>query len=122
MKKPVIWGLIIAFIVLLPIGLGYTWYHSNYGTTAYYTKITTTGERKTEKDSSGKTYVYYHYSQPTYNENGNKKTLTFNTVRPRPLKMNAYLKIGYNDNRQRVINWEKVDQRDVPKAALTQMK
>ncbi|MDV0430505.1 YxeA family protein [Lactiplantibacillus sp. DA1] len=121
MKKAGIWGLIITIIVLIPVGLGFNWYHSNYGTTAYYTQITTKGERKTGKDDSGKAYVYYHYSQPGYSDNGAKKALSFDSVLPRSLKMGAYLKVGYNDKRQQVINWEKVNHKDVPKAALNKI-
>ncbi|KLD57132.1 hypothetical protein WP50_36045, partial [Lactiplantibacillus plantarum] len=80
-------------------------------------RITTKGERKTGKDDSGKPYVYYHYSQPGYSDNGVKKELTFDSVLPRSLKMHAYLKVGYNDKRQQVINWEKVDRKDIPQAA-----
>lgn len=121
MKTAGIWGLIITIIVLIPVDLGFNWYHSNYGTTAYYTQITTKGERKTGKDDSGKAYVYYHYSQPGYSDNGAKKDLSFDSVLPRSLKMGAYLKVGYNDKRQQVINWEKVNHKDVPKAALNKI-
>ncbi|RDF81033.1 YxeA family protein [Lactiplantibacillus plantarum] len=121
MKKAGILGLIITIIVLVPVGLGFNWYHSNYGTKTYYTQITTKGERKTGKDDSGKPYVYYHYSQPRYSDNGVKKELTFDSVLPRSLKMHAYLKVGYNDKRQQVINWEKVDRKDIPQAALNRI-
>ena len=50
-----------------------------------------------------------------------KKELTFDSVLPRSLKMHAYLKVGYNDKRQQVINWEKVDQKDIPQAALNRI-
>ncbi|TAS64325.1 hypothetical protein BV266_12570, partial [Lactiplantibacillus plantarum] len=40
---------------------------------------------------------------------------------PRSLKMHAYLKVGYNDKRQQVINWEKVDRKDIPQAALNRI-
>lgn len=66
-------------------------------------------------------YVYYHYSQPGYSDNGVKKELTFDSVLPRSLKMHAYLKVGYNDKRQQVINWEKVNQKDIPQAALNRI-
>ncbi|MCG0900018.1 extracellular protein [Lactiplantibacillus plantarum] len=36
MKKAGILGLIITIIVLVPVGLGFNWYHSNYGTKTYY--------------------------------------------------------------------------------------
>ncbi|EOA09365.1 YxeA family protein [Pediococcus acidilactici] len=102
-------------------GGAYFWYKSNYGTENYYTQITNQGTKIVEKDDSGSQVVDYMYHQPIYDQNGQKVMAKFRGGLGRPLKLHAYLKVGYNTKRHQVISWEKVAKKDVPKAALKQL-
>ncbi|WP_283679187.1 YxeA family protein [Lentilactobacillus sp. Marseille-Q4993] len=109
----------VSTIILILIFLGifggaYFYYNQNYGGDQYYTKITNNG-KKMERDSGS---VYYHYNLPSYNKDGQKNNIKFNSYDlDRPLKKNAYLKIKYNQHRKEVLSWEKVDANKVPTAA-----
>lgn len=121
MRKRVIASGIIVAIFLFIFGGAYFWYKSNYGTENYYTQITNQGTKIVEKDGSGNQVVDYMYHQPIYDQNGQQVMAKFRGGLERPLKLHAYLKVGYNTKRHQVISWEKVAKKDVPKAALKQL-
>jgi uncharacterized protein (TIGR01655 family) len=121
MKKGIIISSIVTLLLLIGFGSAYYWYNINYGTEDYYTQITTNGTKRIDHDDQGKRHVSYDYHQAIYNQKGEAITTEFNSVMARPLKRNAYLKVGYNPKRHRVINWEKVNRHDVPKKALQQL-
>ncbi|GEP20230.1 YxeA family protein [Pediococcus argentinicus] len=118
MKKGMITGIIVAIIAVIGFGGAYYWYQLNYGATDYYTQITTGGTKQVKKFDNGSKYTIYHYDQPIYDKNGDSVKTEFNSVEDHPLKMNAYIKVGYNKHREQVLNWEKVDHNQVPKKAL----
>lgn len=117
MKK---WLIIGGILLVIAGGAGF-WYQGNYGTVPYYTKVANQGTRVEDHFDNGDPANYYRYQQATYSEKGTAKELTFTTIEDKPLKMGAYLKIGYNENHQEVINWEEVSEQDVPKAALEKL-
>jgi uncharacterized protein (TIGR01655 family) len=118
MRKGIIASSIVIILILLTFGSAYFWYDANYGTQNYYTQITDKGTKILEKDDSNNQHVNYIYQQPIYNRDGQRVDAQFKSNMERPLKLHAYLKIGYNAKRKRVISWEKVAKKDVPKAAL----
>lgn len=121
MKKGIIISGIVTVLLLVTFGGAYYWYNANYGTESYYTQIVTNGTKSVDTDDNGNKYVHYSYNQAIYNKDGQKIMTEFNSVEARPLKRNAYLKIGYNAHRKQVISWEKVDKQNVPKKALDKL-
>ncbi len=93
---------------------------TNYGGTTYYTKITNAGQQATDHDQDGNKYTIYAYDLPGYDEKGSLQQLKFNANQDRPLKMNAYLKVIYNDKKG-VTDWQRVPRAEVPKAALAKL-
>lgn len=89
--------------------------------TTYYTKITNKGKKIIEKTNRGESITDYEYTLKAADDQGNVKNISFKGNRDRPLKMYAYLKVGYNAKKG-VINWEEVQQKDVPAKALAKIK
>lgn len=88
-------------------GIGYKVYDDNYGTTDYFTKIYTDGERMSVPiDSGGQTY-HYTYNLKFINTDKQVKELEFNSVKDKPLKKDAYLKAKINPKKG-VMGWEEV--------------
>ena len=117
-----IWALVIAVIILLIPLAGYQfWYVPNYSGDDYYTYVGDSYKEIIEKDDSGNDYRAYYYNQKSYDKNGNEKLLKFDSALGRPIKPNNYLKVTYNDKRQRVMAWEKVQKSQVPRKPLEQI-
>lgn len=112
--------------ILIPIVIlaGGSWgvYNYYYGGEAYYTQITTSGEKKDEKTNSGEAMTIYYYQQPAFNKNGEEKTVELNESRDQPLRMKAYLKLKVNPRRKGVISWNEVTEKEVPEKALEKLK
>ncbi|HBK3292593.1 TPA: YxeA family protein [Enterococcus faecalis] len=108
--------------ILIPIVIlaGGSWGVYNGGE-AYYTQITTSGEKKDEKTNSGEAMTIYYYQQPAFNKNGEEKTVELNESRDQPLRMKAYLKLKVNP-RKGVISWNEVTEKEVPEKALEKLK
>ncbi|UYN57870.1 YxeA family protein [Lacticaseibacillus chiayiensis] len=106
--------MLIGLIALIVLGFGAmkAYQHFSYGGPSYYTRITETG--KASNDSEGN--KQYAYQLTGYDEKGQAKQLKFKVFRDRPLKMNAYLKMTYNEKRG-ITRWQGVPSKDVPKAA-----
>lgn len=106
---------IIAFLIVLIIFIGGSFYTYNYfyGGETYYTKIVSDGEKSTETAENGDIVTFYTYNQAAYNDDGQEKDVTLHEARENPLKMDAYLKMVVND-RKGVISWEEVTQADLP--------
>lgn len=119
MKKVLI---VIGIIILIGIGsLVYVYQHSYTGD-YYYTKVVNEGEKKIEKIDTGEKIASYDYTLKSVDEKGDSKTLSFSAIdRDKPLKMNAYLKLEYN-NIKGVLNWEEVKKEEVPKEAMNVLK
>ncbi|GAF39757.1 hypothetical protein FC83_GL001327 [Agrilactobacillus composti DSM 18527 = JCM 14202] len=119
MKKFLI-GVGVFILVLLAAGGVFAYFYTRG--TPYYTQITTTGRQFDVIDDDGvKRDIDFAYNQMAYDQDGHGKELDFNGHKSRPLKMNAYLKISYNKDRDRVLSWEQVSKADVPKAALSKL-
>lgn len=117
-----IWVSLITVIVLLIPLCGYEfWYVPNYGGDDYYTYVGDSYKEIIEKDDSGNDYREYYYNQNSYDKNGNQKLLKFNSALGRPIKANNYLKVTYNQKRDQVISWEKVQKYQVPRKSLEQI-
>ncbi|MEA0973136.1 YxeA family protein [Lacticaseibacillus paracasei] len=117
MKKVLI-GLVV--LIVLVFGGLKIFEITNYGGTTYYTKITNAGQQATDHDQDGNKYTIYAYDLPSYDEKGSLQQLKFNANQDRPLKMNAYLKVIYNDKKG-VTDWQRVPRAEVPKAALAKL-
>lgn len=91
-----------------------------YGGTTYYTKVTTGGERITQRSDQGRQDTDYRYHLTGYDEKGHSRVLAFNANKARPLKRGAYLKLVFN-HKKGVTRWEAVDSVDVPQQALSQL-
>lgn len=94
--------------------------HFIMGGTEYYVQITTDGEKIDGKDDSGNPIVSYRYELPGYDEEGDSKTLNFDSFAERPLRKTAYLKVTWNKNKG-VTSWEEVQKNQIPTKALTHL-
>ena len=102
------------FTIALLLGGYYFWYHQNYSTQEYYTRITTGGKRINVAIKSGKeSYPRYRYHLSAYNQKNEKKEVVFDSVDSTPLKKNAYLVLHVN-KKKGVIGWEEVKSSKVP--------
>lgn len=117
MKKVLI-GLVV--LVVLVFGGLKIFEITNYGGTTYYTKITNTGQRVTDRDNAGNKHISYAYDLSGFDERGGLQQLKFNANRDRPLRKNAFLKVTYNDKKG-VTSWESIPRSQVPKAALAKL-
>lgn len=86
------------------------------GGDSYYVQVTTDGIKQSERDDQGHTYTRYQYQLPGYDQNGEKKDLDFSTVKERPLRKEAFLKLTWNKNKG-VTSFEEVQEKEVPKKA-----
>lgn len=114
---------LLKILIAIVILAGGSWgvYNYYYGGEAYYTQITTSGEKKDEKTNSGEAMTIYYYQQPAFNKNGEEKTVELNESRDQPLRMKAYLKLKVNP-RKGVISWNEVTEKEVPEKALEKLK
>lgn len=118
MSKKVWAGIITVIILLVPLSIYQFWYVPNYGGDDYYTFVGDSYKEIIVKDTSGNDHREYNYSQKAYDKNGNEKLLKFYSALGRPIKANNYLKITYNQKRDQVISWEKVQKIQVPRDSL----
>lgn len=86
------------------------------GGDSYYVQVTTDGTRHDGKDDQGRTYINYHYQLPGYDQNGEEKDMDFSTVKERPLRKEAFLKLTWNKNKG-VTAFEEVQEKEIPKKA-----
>ncbi|MGM0216360.1 YxeA family protein [Enterococcus sp. AZ109] len=86
------------------------------GGDSYYVQVTTDGQKQTERDDQGQNYVNYDYVLPGYDQNGEEKDMDFSSMKNRPLRKDAFLKITWNKNKG-VTSYEEVQKKDVPKKA-----
>lgn len=107
-------------VTLLLMGGGWFWYEQSYGTTDYYTKITSKGERVSIGRGSGRERFRYKYNLASYTSDNNEKDVSFNSYGDKPLKENAYLVLHVN-NHKGVMGWEEVSPNDVPSAILNKL-
>ncbi|WP_119317753.1 YxeA family protein [Companilactobacillus formosensis] len=106
--------LIVGIILLIPF-LGYElWYVPNYAGEDYYTFVGDSYQEVIEKDDSGNDYHAYYYRQKSYDKNGKEKLLKFNSAIGRPIKPDNFIKVTYNEKRDLVLSWEKVQKNEVP--------
>ena len=106
--------LIVGIILLIPF-LGYElWYVPNYAGEDYYTFVGDSYQEVIEKDDSGNDYRAYYYRQKSYDKDGNEKLLKFNSAIGRPIKPDNFIKVTYNEKRDLVLSWEKVQKNEVP--------
>lgn len=113
---------IIIILILISIIIAlYLFIKSDYRGDHYYTKITKKGKKYSETFSDGNKITSYGYSLKAADEHGKTRTLKFNAFdRDKPLKMNAYLLLEYN-NKKGVLRWREVAQEEVPEKALAKL-
>lgn len=116
MKKLLIGGLLI---LATSAAAGY-WYLTNYGTSDYYTKITTTGQQTCIGETQRNKLYRYVYDLPGYDKDGDGVELAFRSVKNQPLKKNAYLVVHVN-SKKGVMGWEEVSADQVPDEAKEQL-
>lgn len=110
--------IIIGICVLLGL---YLLMKSEYRGDFYFTKITNKGKKEVEKFDDGSKMTSFEYSLNAANEVGDEKMVKFIAPdRTKALKMNAYLKLEYNDKKG-VLNWHEVAKAAVPAAALEKL-
>jgi uncharacterized protein (TIGR01655 family) len=113
---------IIIILILISIIIAlYLFIKSDYRGDHYYTKITKKGKKYSETFSDGNTITSYGYSLKAVDEQGSAKTLKFNAFdRDKPLKMNAYLLLEYNDKKG-VLRWREVAKDEIPVKTLNKL-
>lgn len=121
MNKKVGISLIVALIVLIPLMAYQFWYVPNFTGDDYYTYVGDSYKEIIEKDNSGADYKEYYYKQKAYDKDGNEKLLKFNSSIGRPIKADNYLKVTYNRKYDKVLSWEKVQKRQVPRKTIEQI-
>lgn len=121
MNKKVGISLIVALIVLIPLMAYQFWYVPNFTGDDYYTYVGDSYKEIIEKDDSGADYKEYYYKQKAYDKDGNEKLLKFNSSIGRPIKADNYLKVTYNRKYDKVLSWEKVQKRQVPRKTIEQI-
>ncbi|CAJ1179052.1 YxeA family protein [Companilactobacillus nantensis] len=121
MSKKIWIGLITIIILLIPLAGYQFWYVPNYRGDDYYTYVGESYKEIIEKDDAGNDHREYYYNQDGYDKSGDKKLLKFNSALGRPIKADNYLKVTYNDKKQQVISWEKVEKSSVPRKPLEQL-
>ncbi|CAJ1175986.1 hypothetical protein FD33_GL000100 [Companilactobacillus paralimentarius DSM 13238 = JCM 10415] len=121
MNKKVGISLVIALIVLIPLMAYQFWYVPNFTGDDYYTYVSDSYKEIIEKDDSGADYKEYYYKQKAYDKDGNEKLLKFNSTIGRPIKADNYLKVVYNRKYDKVLSWEKVEKKQVPRKTIEQI-
>ncbi|WP_242550252.1 YxeA family protein [Candidatus Enterococcus murrayae] len=105
-------GIFLPFFIV--ISGGYIWYHQNYGTKDYYTKITTDGTRIiTEEGGRYKPQFRYKYTLTAYDQKRHAKKVSFNSTSDTPLRKQAFLIIHVN-TKKGVLGWEEISASKVP--------
>ena len=117
MKKFILTILTVAVVLVGGFVIAEKWVK---GGAKYYVQITDKGERVEEKTASGGLFVNYRYHVNGYDEKGKTKELTFDSVEARPLKLQAYLKVTWNQKKG-VTGWEEVKKDQVPQKALSKL-
>lgn len=112
MKKFLVFLLVSGVVIGGPL----YYYYVNYNTTDYYTQINKGGKRTydTEDGNPDARHYKYEYQLESFNDKGEKRVESFNTVEDKPLKENAYLKLKIN-KKKGVMGWEEVTKDALPK-------
>lgn len=82
----------------------------------YYVEVTNKGNKKEERDDSGRTVLSYDYDLAGFDKAGKEKEMKFTAYKDRPLIQGAYLKVTWNQNRG-VTSYEQVKESDIPEKA-----
>lgn len=116
-------GILIVFLIIaVVLGILLTFiYQKSYTGVDYYTKITTNGKRIQIPIQNGAPLVDYQYNQKAYNDLGESLEVEFNANKDRPLKLNRYLKLVYNENKG-VVSWEEVSFDQLPETVQPLLK
>ncbi|MEQ6854995.1 YxeA family protein [Lysinibacillus capsici] len=85
----------------------------------YYVHITADGEVEEYKVDSGEIFKMYWYELPTYDKNGEEKTLKFSAHKN--LRQDAYLKL-YVKKETEVTSFDEVKFHELPAKVQDQMK
>lgn len=118
-KKTII---IVVFIIAIILGILLTFmYQKSYSGVNYYTKITTEGRRIKIPLENNQSLVDYQYNQTAYDDLGQAKQVEFNANKDRPLKLNSYLQLVYNEEKG-VVSWQEVNFDQLPEAVQPLLK
>jgi uncharacterized protein (TIGR01655 family) len=116
MKTKIMIGITAVVIVLIGLVCFCAWFLSGTGNTYYYTQI---DNNKIEQGDSNGGVINFHggmsysYTLPAYNENGDKKDITFGTSRE--LKEGAFIRLTVKPVRG-VLEWSEVQYDELPVA------
>ncbi len=116
MKKRIIIGITAFVIVMTGLVCFCAWFLSGAGSTYYYAQI---DNNKIEQGDLQGGVINFHggmsysYTLPAYNENGNKKDITFGTSRE--LKEGAFIRLTVMPVRG-VLEWSEVQYDELPAA------
>ena len=114
MKKKIMIGIIAVVIVVIGLICFCAWFLSGAGSTYYYAQI---DNNKVEQGDSHGGVINFHggmsysYTLPAYNENGDKKDITFGTSRE--LKEGAFIRLTVMPVRG-VLEWSEVQYDELP--------
>ncbi|MEK4029980.1 YxeA family protein [Pseudobacillus sp. FSL P4-0506] len=89
------------------------------GTDKYYTQINGEGSKMEDKGSNGVVYVRYEYELPAYDQDGDKKTLTFTSEKQ--LREKAYLLL-YTKSGKGVTSYQEIPAKELPEKAAKMLK
>ena len=114
MKKKIMIGITAVVIVVIGLICFCAWFLSGAGSTYYYAQIDNT--KIEQGDSHGGVISFhggmgYSYTLPAYNENGDKKDITFGTSRE--LKEGAFIRLTVKPVRG-VLEWSEVQYDELP--------
>lgn len=101
---------------LLASGGIFYWYHDNYGTNDYYTKINQAGTRTHIGEGAGHKVYKYRYKLASFNACGEELDIDFNSRKDHPMKKDAYLIVHVN-HKKGVMGWEEIAKSQLPKKA-----
>lgn len=118
MKKKIMIGITIAAVVVIGFVGFCMWFLSGAGSTYYYAQI---DNNKIEQGDSNGGVINFHgdggmsysYTLPAYNENGDKKDITFGTSKE--LKAGAFIRLTVMPVRG-VLEWSEVQYDELPVA------
>lgn len=121
MKKPIVWFMIAAVVMLGLAALMALWFVPQFGASFYYvqidnSRIETGGPRNGVIDFHGG--MDYYYTLPAYNEKGREKEIEFGTSRQ--LREGAFLRLTVAPLRG-VTEWSEVTYDELPAAVQSHL-
>ena len=116
--------LMIVFSAILVLGIGFLIFMKNInvnriGADQYYVQIKGKVEQHVDKADNGEKYVYYEYTLPAFNKDGEEKKLTFTASKQ--LREDAYLCLFVKDE-TKVTSYNEVKKDELPEKVNGKLK